>query len=224
MSATFEQPVTLHRPAARAALADAQRWSVEAVQALFDLPFPELLHRAQTVHRENFDATLVEFATLLSIKTGGCPEDCGYCPQAARYDTGVEASKLMEPAEVLQAAQRAKDAGATRFCMGAAWRAPKDRDIEKVAELVCHREIAGPGNLRHAGHARGRARANAAGGGPGLLQPQPGQRAGFLRRHHHHPRVPGPSRHAGPRARRRREGLLRRHRRHGRIAAAARRA
>jgi biotin synthase len=136
MSATFEQPVTLHRPAARAAPADAQRWSVEAVQALFDLPFPELLHRAQTVHSENFDATLVEFATLLSIKTGGCPEDCGYCPQAARYDTGVEASKLMEPAEVLQAAQRAKDAGATRFCMGAAWRAPKDRDIEKVAELV----------------------------------------------------------------------------------------
>jgi biotin synthase len=135
MSATFEQPVTLHRPAARAVIT-AQRWSVEAVQALFDLPFPELLHRAQTVHRENFDPTLVEFATLLSIKTGGCPEDCGYCPQAARYDTGVEASKLMDPAEVLQAAQRAKDAGASRFCMGAAWRAPKNRDIEKVAELV----------------------------------------------------------------------------------------
>jgi biotin synthase len=135
MSAT-EQPVTLHRPAARAASSDAQRWTVEAVQALFDLPFPNLLHRAQTMHSENFDPTLVEFATLLSIKTGGCPEDCGYCPQAARYDTGVEASRLMEPAEVLQAAQRAKDAGATRFCMGAAWRAPKDRDIEKVARLV----------------------------------------------------------------------------------------
>jgi biotin synthase len=116
--------------------AGTARWSVAAVQALFDLPFPELLHRAQTVHRENFDPTMVEFATLLSIKTGGCPEDCGYCPQAARYDTGVAASKLMEPAEVLQAAQRAKDAGATRFCMGAAWRSPKDRDIEKVAELV----------------------------------------------------------------------------------------
>ena len=106
------------------------------MQALFELPFPELMHRAQLVHREHFDPTQVEFATLLSVKTGGCPEDCAYCPQAARFDTGVEASKLMEPAEVLQAAQRAKEAGATRFCMGAAWRAPKDRDIEKVAELV----------------------------------------------------------------------------------------
>ena len=137
MSAVFEKPVTLHRPAAREATpAGSQAWSVEAVQALFELPFPDLLHRAQTVHRENFDPTMVEFATLLSIKTGGCPEDCSYCPQAAQYDTGVSASKLMEPAEVLVAAQRAKDAGATRFCMGAAWRAPKDRDIEKVAELV----------------------------------------------------------------------------------------
>jgi len=137
MSAVFEKPVILHRPANReAAPAGNQAWSVEAVQALFELPFPDLLHRAQTVHRENFDPTMVEFATLLSIKTGGCPEDCSYCPQAAQYDTGVSASKLMEPAEVLLAAQRAKDAGATRFCMGAAWRAPKDRDIEKVAELV----------------------------------------------------------------------------------------
>jgi biotin synthase len=106
------------------------------VRSLFALPFPELLHRAQSVHRENFDTATIELATLLSVKTGGCPEDCAYCPQAARYDTGVEASKLMEPAEVLQAAQRAKDAGATRFCMGAAWRSPKDRDIEKIAELV----------------------------------------------------------------------------------------
>jgi len=140
MSATLEHPVTLHRPprppADPAAPAAAPRWRVEDVQALFELPFSELLHRAQTIHRANFDPTLVEFATLLSVKTGGCPEDCGYCPQAARYDTGVEASKLMEPAEVLAAAQRAKDAGATRFCKGAAWRAPKDRDIEKVAELV----------------------------------------------------------------------------------------
>ena len=136
MSSVIEQPVTLHRARRDAAPAPAGGWTVEAVAALFELPFPELLHRAQTVHRENFDPTLIEFATLLSIKTGGCPEDCSYCPQAARYDTGVEASKLMEPSEVLEAAQRAKDAGATRFCMGAAWRSPKDRDIEKVAELV----------------------------------------------------------------------------------------
>jgi biotin synthase len=137
VSSLVEQPVTLHRPLPAASRpAGANRWTVNDVQALFEMSFPDLLHRAQSVHREHFDPTLIEFATLLSIKTGGCPEDCSYCPQAARYDTGVEASKLMEPAEVRLAAQRAKEAGATRFCMGAAWRAPKDRDIEKVAELV----------------------------------------------------------------------------------------
>jgi biotin synthase len=136
MSAVFEQPITLHRPGRPEAAATSQRWTLQAVQELFELPFTDLIFRAQAVHRENFEANLVELATLLSVKTGGCPEDCGYCPQAAQYDTGVEATKLMEPAEVLQAAQRAKDAGATRFCMGAAWRAPKERDIEKVAELV----------------------------------------------------------------------------------------
>ncbi len=135
MSTVTEQTITLHRPKAAPA-AKAERWSVDAIEALFKLPFPELLYRAQTVHRENFDPTRVEFATLLSVKTGGCSEDCGYCPQSAKYDTGVKASKLMELEEVLFAAKRAKDAGATRFCMGAAWREPKDRDIEKVAELV----------------------------------------------------------------------------------------
>lgn len=138
MSSVFEQSVTLHRPrqAAPANPQPAERWSVDAIEALFNLPFPELMHRAQTAHRENFSPNQVEFATLLSVKTGGCQEDCGYCPQAARFDTGVKATKLMEPDEVRLAAQRAKDAGATRFCMGAAWRTPKDRDIEKVAELV----------------------------------------------------------------------------------------
>jgi biotin synthase len=135
MSAMAEQTITLHRPKAATA-PKAERWSVDAIEALFQLPFPELLYRAQTVHREHFDPTQVEFATLLSVKTGGCSEDCGYCPQSAKYDTGVKASKLMELEEVLFAARRAKDAGATRFCMGAAWREPKDRDIEKVAELV----------------------------------------------------------------------------------------
>ena len=112
------------------------RWSVDDIEVLFNLPFPDLIYQAQTVHRNNFNPVQVEFATLLSVKTGGCPEDCNYCPQAARFDTGVEASKLMEPDDVLLAAQRAQAAGATRFCMGAAWRSPKDRDIEKVAELV----------------------------------------------------------------------------------------
>jgi len=113
-----------------------ERWSVAEIEALFALPFAELMHQAQTVHRTHFDPTEVQLSTLLSIKTGGCPEDCSYCPQAARYDTGVEASKLMEPEAVLEAARRAQAAGATRFCMGAAWRGPKDRDVEKVAELI----------------------------------------------------------------------------------------
>ncbi len=126
-------PVVVHRPVRPSA---GGAWTIAAVQALLDLPFMELLHRAQLVHRENFPAGDIELATLLSVKTGGCPENCGYCPQAAEYDTGVEAGKLMSVDEVVHAAQAAKDAGATRFCMGAAWRAPKDRDVEKVAELV----------------------------------------------------------------------------------------
>ena len=137
MQTAVEQIITLHRPsAASAPHTSANRWSVDAVEALFDLPFPELMLQAQTVHRDNFNPTQIEFATLLSVKTGGCAEDCGYCPQAARYDTGVEASKLMAPSEVLAAARLAQAAGATRFCMGAAWRSPKERDIDKVAELI----------------------------------------------------------------------------------------
>jgi biotin synthase len=112
------------------------RWAVADVEALFNLPFTELLFRAQTVHREHFDPTEVQLSTLLSIKTGGCPENCGYCPQASEFDTGVDATKLMGTDAVLDAAKRAREAGATRFCMGAAWRGPKDRDVEKVAELV----------------------------------------------------------------------------------------
>ncbi|MBU0589399.1 MAG: biotin synthase BioB [Gammaproteobacteria bacterium] len=137
MSAVLEQAIVLHRSSPRSSKPAADvAWTVDAIQALFELPFPELLFRAQTVHREHFNPSQIEFATLLSVKTGGCPEDCGYCPQSASFDTGVKASKLMELEEVLFAARRAKDAGATRFCMGAAWREPKDRDIEKVAELV----------------------------------------------------------------------------------------
>ncbi|MDR0184516.1 biotin synthase BioB [Lysobacter arvi] len=111
-------------------------WSRAEVRALFDLPFPELLHRAASVHRANFDPAEVQVSTLLSIKTGGCPEDCGYCPQAARYHTGVEATKLMSTEAVLEKARQAKAAGASRFCMGAAWRSPKDRDIPKVAAMI----------------------------------------------------------------------------------------
>ncbi|WP_449427148.1 biotin synthase BioB [Rhodanobacter umsongensis] len=111
-------------------------WTRDEVAALFALPFNELLHRAHTVHREHHDPDAVQVSTLLSIKTGGCPEDCAYCPQAARYDTGVQAQKLLEVDEVLARAKAAKAAGASRFCMGAAWRGPKDRDIPKVAAIV----------------------------------------------------------------------------------------
>ncbi len=111
-------------------------WSVDAVQELLELPFMDLLWQAQTVHRKHWPKQDIELATLLSVKTGGCPENCGYCPQSAEFDTGVKAQKLMSVNEVTAAAQAAKDAGATRFCMGAAWRAPKDRDIEKVSELI----------------------------------------------------------------------------------------
>lgn len=118
------------------AAAPRHDWSRAEVRALFDLPFPELLHRAGTVHRQHFDPAEVQVSTLLSIKTGGCPEDCGYCPQAARYHTGVEATKLMSTQAVLEKARQAKAAGASRFCMGAAWRSPKDRDIPKVAAMI----------------------------------------------------------------------------------------
>ncbi|MES2226509.1 MAG: biotin synthase BioB [Burkholderiaceae bacterium] len=131
------QPIELIRQRPRdAAKGPAERWPVDAVAALFDLPFNDLIFRAQQVHREHFDPNEVQLSTLLSIKTGGCEEDCGYCPQSVHYDTGVDASKLLDPAAVAAAARAAREQGASRFCMGAAWRAPKDRDIEKVAELV----------------------------------------------------------------------------------------
>nr|ABI15616.1 biotin synthase [consortium cosmid clone pGZ1] len=114
----------------------AARWRVADVEALFELPFVHLLYRAQQVHREFFDANEIQLSTLLSIKTGGCTEDCGYCPQSAHFDTGVPAGKLIALAEVVQAAQAARERGATRFCMGAAWRSPKERDMERVTEMI----------------------------------------------------------------------------------------
>ncbi len=113
-----------------------QRWSVAEIEALYALPFNDLLFQAQTVHRENHDPNAVQVSTLLSIKTGGCSEDCGYCPQAARYDTEVDNEPMMPLDEVLSAAQAAKDSGASRFCMGAAWRTPKQKDLEPVLKMV----------------------------------------------------------------------------------------
>ena len=111
-------------------------YSRAEVLALLDLPFADLMHKAGEVHRERFNPNQVQVSTLLSIKTGGCPEDCAYCPQAARYDTGLKAQKLMALEDVLDKAAQAKAAGATRFCMGAAWRSPKNRDVAKVAEMI----------------------------------------------------------------------------------------
>ncbi len=111
-------------------------WTLAQVEALFALPFNDLLFQAQTAHRANFDPNAVQLSTLLSIKTGGCSEDCGYCSQSARHDTGLEREKLLDVAEVVDAAKAAKEAGATRFCMGAAWRGPKDKDLGAVVDMV----------------------------------------------------------------------------------------
>ncbi|MCW2240454.1 biotin synthase BioB [Azospirillum canadense] len=113
-----------------------QDWTRAEIAALFALPFPELLFQAQSVHRRRFDPTQVQVSTLLSIKTGGCPEDCGYCPQSAHHDTGLTASKLLEVQTVIDEAKAAKAAGASRFCMGAAWRSPKDRDLDAVCAMI----------------------------------------------------------------------------------------
>ncbi len=128
------QPATIVH---RASHVDAgPRWTIDAVATLLALPFNDLLHRAQQTHRAHHDPNAVQLSTLLSIKTGGCPEDCGYCPQAARYHTGVDNQAMLSLAEVTAAATAAKAAGASRFCMGAAWRGPKDRDLEPVLAMV----------------------------------------------------------------------------------------
>jgi len=111
-------------------------WQVSEVNDLFNLPFNDLIFKAQTLHRQYFDPNEVQISSLLSIKTGSCSEDCGYCPQSARYDTGLPSEALMPLDQVLAAANNAKTQGASRFCMGAAWRQPKDRDIEKVADMI----------------------------------------------------------------------------------------
>ena len=111
-------------------------WTVEEAQTVYDAPFNDLLYRAQTIHRANFDPNRVQLSRLLSIKTGGCPEDCGYCSQSSHHQSGLKASKLMEVQRVIAEARKARDAGATRYCMGAAWRSPKERDMDAVVAMV----------------------------------------------------------------------------------------
>jgi biotin synthase len=130
----LESTVEFIRPAT--AKPAAERWTVAEIAELFELPFSDLMFRAQTVHREHFNPNAVQVSTLLSIKTGGCSEDCGYCPQSARYHTGVENEELLALDEVVAAARAAKENGASRFCMGAAWRGPKQRDLEPVLKMI----------------------------------------------------------------------------------------
>ncbi len=146
-------------------------WTLQEVEALFDLPFNELVFRAAQTHRRWFDPSEVQLSQLLSVKTGGCAEDCGYCSQSSHFDTGLKASKLMAPEAVIAEAARAKAGGAQRFCMGAAWREPKDRDLPKLVRDDRRGEGPGPGDLRHARHAERRSGAGPEGRGARLLQP-----------------------------------------------------
>ena len=130
------EPITAPIVLSRKTAPSTGRWNVADVTALFELPFNDLVMRAQEAHRQHFEPNTVQLSTLLSIKTGGCSEDCAYCPQAAQYDTGVEAEKLMALEAVLDAARAARAQGATRFCMGAAWRSPKDRHLEPVIKMI----------------------------------------------------------------------------------------
>ena len=136
MSITTALPIPISMPASWQSATKPLIWSLDEVEMLFDLPFADLMHRAQTLHRQHHDPNRVQLSTLLSIKTGGCPEDCGYCPQAARYHTGVENEAMMDVAAVVAAAKLAKQNGASRFCMGAAWRGPKQRDLDPVLAMV----------------------------------------------------------------------------------------
>lgn len=128
-TATIPVPTVPKRPPASA-------WSTDAIMALYELPFMDLMHRAQQTHRAHFDPNVIQLSSLLSIKTGGCPEDCAYCPQSSHYDTGVDADKLMPLEDVVAAARAAQAGGAQRFCMGAAWRSPKPHHLDAVAEMV----------------------------------------------------------------------------------------
>ena len=166
-------------------------WTRAEIAALFDLPFTELVFRAAEVHRAHHAAGEVQLCTLLSIKTGGCPEDCGYCSQSAHANTGLKAEKLMDVDAVLAAAREAKAHGSQRFCMGAAWREPKDRDMAAVCAMVAGVKAMGLETCMTLGMLTGEPGAGAQGRRPRLLQPQHRHLARTLWRHHHHADLPG---------------------------------
>ena len=198
-------------------------WTRADIAALYELPFPDLIFHAQRIHRMHFDPREVQISTLLSIKTGGCPEDCAYCPQSARYDTGVKAERLMEVEAVLAEARRGQGSRREPLLHGrgvALTQGPRSR---RGLRHDRRRKGARPRELRDAGHARRGAGAQAQVGGARLLQPQPRHLAGVLRRHHLDPHLSRPARHPRPCARRRHPCVLRRHRRDGRGARRPRR-
>jgi biotin synthase len=130
-------PISLPKPLTAQMQQDVRHnWTLDEVNALYDMPFNDLMFKAQTVHRTHFDPNYVQVSTLLSIKTGACPEDCAYCPQSARYDTGLEKERLLEISKVIERAKEARATGSTRFCMGAAWRNPRERDMPYVIDMV----------------------------------------------------------------------------------------
>ena len=132
----METEVLLHTPNKATPHASVQYWRVCQVEELYDLPFMDLVYRAAQVHREHFNPNEIQLSSLLSIKTGGCPEDCAYCPQSAHYDTGVEKQALLQVEDIVAKAKIAKERGASRFCMGAAWRGPHQRDMDKLTEII----------------------------------------------------------------------------------------
>lgn len=129
-------PIALRRQSERKPHQTAEYWRKCQVEELFALPFLDLVYRAAEVHRQNFNPREIQLSTLLSIKTGGCPEDCEYCPQSAHYNTGLEKARMMDVAEIVEKAKIAKSRGASRFCMGAAWRGPKPNDVQTVSEII----------------------------------------------------------------------------------------
>ncbi len=171
-------------------------WTREEVQHLFALPFSELIYRAHSVHRAHFDPREVQISTLLSIKTGGCPEDCAYCPQSAEYDTGVKADKLMDVDAVLADARAASDAGATRFCMGAAWRSPKDKDLDKVCQMVEGVKALGMESCVTLGMLTGPQAQKLKDAGLDYYNHNLDTSPEYYERHHHDTHLSGPARHA----------------------------
>lgn len=191
-------------------MAHRPRWTLSQVTELFEKPLLDLLFEAQQVHRQHFDPRQVQVSTLLSIKTGACPEDCKYCPQSSRYKTGLEAERLMEVEQVLESARKAKAAGSTRFCMGAAWKNPHERDMPYTEQMVQGVKAMGLEACMTLGtlsESQAQRLANA-----GLITTTTTRHlAGVLRQYHHHTHLSGTPRYAGKSARCRDQSLFWRH-------------